>query len=227
MLRIAKRELAIETVGFNTNGMLRKKLMPIVEEKLIDKLVIGVDYPDGVVSKDSTVGLPSSVILETILMAQDLGQDVSIAYVFCGDYLRLEHLAAWCLENQVTLKILQVTNSCIENELDGKFTTMVENIILRFSLKRGFLPNVGDYYGISEGIPRIFFFHSHCRLRECEFCASIHMRVTADGYIKTCIQENVQFPLLTGNFDESVANAISNVGHAPETRSGKSERIGE
>jgi cyclic pyranopterin phosphate synthase len=225
MLRIAKKELAIETVGFNTNGMLRKKLLCMVEEKLIDKLVFGVDYSDGAVSKDSNVGMPSSEILETILMAQSLGQDVTIACVYVEDYAKLERVAAWCLEHQVTLKILQVTDNRIESRLDREFIEMMENILSRFSLERGFLPNVEDYYGSSEGIPRIFFFHSHCRLRECHLCAAIHMRVTADGYIKTCIQEDVQFPLLTGSFNNSVASAISNLGHAPETRCSKDEPL--
>ncbi len=44
------------------------------------------------------------------------------------------------------------------------------------------------------------------------------MRVTADGYIKTCIKEDVQFPLLTGYFDESLLKAIGNVGCSPSTR---------
>jgi cyclic pyranopterin phosphate synthase len=220
MLRIAKNEVRIETVGFNTNGTLRSTLLRIVREKLVDKLVIGLDYQDADVSKDSPIGLPSRVVLETIVLAKALGQDVAIACVFDGNYAVVEDLAAWCLEHEVTLKILQVTNNNIEIMLSHDFVTMTERLMIRFALDRHFLGEVGDYYGVARGGTRIFFFHSHCRLRDCGNCGAIHMRVTSDGFIKTCIQEDLQFPLLGGEFDRNLLRAIANVGHAPETRNG-------
>lgn len=218
MLRIAKDEARIATVGFNSNGTMRNKLLRIVRENLVDKLVIGLDYQDAKVSKQSQVGLPSSVVLETIVMAKALGQDVAIACVFDGNYRVVEDLVSWCLGHEVTLKILQVINNDIETSLDRGFAIMTERLMEEFALDQHFLGDVGDYYGVGQGGTRIFFFHSHCRLRECDKCGTIHMRVTSDGCIKTCIQEDLQFPLLGGNFDRSLMSAIANVGYAPETR---------
>src|SRR5208282_4177297 len=88
MLRMLKRELAMPTVGFNTNGALIKRLLPIVSEKLIDDLVVGLDYVDGDVSKDSPVGSSSASIIAHILQIKELGQNVSIACVYDGNYER-------------------------------------------------------------------------------------------------------------------------------------------
>lgn len=30
-------------------------------------------------------------------------------------------------------------------------------------------------------------FHSHCRIRECDVCKQIHLRITADGKMKQCM----------------------------------------
>lgn len=221
MLRIAKNEPGIHTVGFNTNGILRNVLLSIVRQKLVDKLVVGLDYQDADISKQSPIGVPSKVVLKTIMMAKELGQDVAIACVFDGNYSAVERLAAWCVEHQVMLKILQLTNGNIDASLDQEFATMTQRVMARFALEQHFVEDVGDYYGVDRGGATICFFHSHCRRRECGRCGRIHMRVTSDGFIKTCIQEDLGFPLLSGEFDKSLLRAIGNVGHAPEARAGR------
>ena len=219
MLRMLKRELAIPTVGFNTNGALIKRLLPIVAEKLIDDLVIGLDYIDGDVSKDSPVGSSSASITTHILQFKELGQNVSVACVYDGNYERLERLAGWSLDHEVPLKILQATDSSVETKISKDFISMAERIIERFSLELGIIAAFSEYYGLEGGVPKIYFFHSHCRVRECVICGKIHIRVTSDGCVKSCIQEDLQFPLLTGHFDESMLKVIQNLGCPPETRS--------
>lgn len=218
MLQMLKRDLAIPTVGFNTNGILMQTLLPIITEKLIDDLVIGVDYVDGRVSKDSVAGASSERILGNIAQLKKLGQKVSIACVYDGDYPRLKRLAAWCLDHDVVLKILEKTDDRIVARVSDDFVSMVKRIIDRFSLELGIIATFSEYYGLRNGVPKIYFFHSHCRVRECAICGRIHVRVTADGHIKSCIQEDVKFPLLTGHFDESMLRVIANLGCPPETR---------
>lgn len=218
MLRMLKRELAIPTVGFNTNGTLINRLLPLASEQLIDDLVIGVDYVDGGVSKDSTVGMSSERLLANIVQLKELGQRVSIACVYDGDYDRLESFAAWCLEHDLVLKILEVTDHTIQAKVSENFISMARRIIDRFSLQVGIIVTFSEYYGSKDGQPRIYFFHSHCKVRECSICGRIHVRVTADGCVKSCIQEDLQFPLLTGHFDESMLKVIANLGRPPETR---------
>lgn len=220
MLRIAKIEKQVPVVGLNTNAINRRALLAIARDGLVDDLTVGVDYQDGLVSKRSPVGIASQVILETIEMAKELGQRVTIACVFDGDVAALERMTEWCVTHTVTLKILQVTDNRIEKDIDHEFTSTADRIIARFALRRQFLATVGDYCGIAANGTRVNFFHSHCRTRECDRCGHIHMRVTARGGIKTCIQETLEFPLLSGEFDKNIQKAIANVGLCPEARHG-------
>lgn len=218
MLRMLKHQLAIPTVGFNTNGMLLRPLLAIVADKLIDDLVIGLDYVDQKISKDSIIGFSSERILSHILQLQTLGQNISIACVYDGNYDHFERLAGWCLEHDIVLKILEISDQRISDTVNPDFMAMARRIIERFELKVGIIATFSEYYGHHAGRPRIYFFHSHCNVRECGVCGRIHIRVTADGHIKSCIQEDTQFPLLTGHFDESMLKVIANLGQPPELR---------
>jgi len=215
MLTFLKRELGIPTVGFNTNAVLMDRLLPLVSDGLLDDLVIGVDYLDGAVSKDSPSGLSSETILHNILLLKDVGQKVSIACVYDGNYESVERLATWCLEHEVVLKILQLTDARIETEIDPDFISMAKRIVDRFGLKVGIIATFAEYYAMVNGMPAIYFFQSHCRLRECVICGKIHIRVTAAGFIKSCIQGGVEYPLLTGHFDDSMLKVIAHLGCAP------------
>ncbi len=216
MLRLLKKELAIPTVGFNTNGILLDKLIPIVTDRLIDDLVIGVDYADGKISKDSKNGLSSELILEHILTLKKLGQKVSIACVYDGDYSRLEKLAFWCIENEIILKILEICDNSIHSKISDEFISMTKKLLDRFSMKLGLIVNLAEYYGLINDKPKIYFFQSHCRLRECKICAKIHLRVTTDGFIKSCILNDIRYPLLYNSFDDSMLKIISNLGNPPQ-----------
>ena len=216
MLRMLKKELKIPFVGFNTTGILLDRLLPIVADRLLDSIVVGIDYVDGEVSKDSSVGLSSKTILENILKLKKLDQDVSIACVYDGDCARLEKLADWCLRHNVILKILEVSDKTINTKISEEFTSMIKHILDRFDMQLGEIKTYSEYYGLIDNKPRIYFFHSHCRLRECDICARIHLRVTSDGYIKSCILHDVKYPLLSDNFDDNMLKVIHNLGRTPE-----------
>ena len=218
MLVMLKKEFALPYVGFNTNGILINRLIPIAEERLLDSVVIGVDYVDGEVSKNSPIGLSSKVILENILLLKQLGQDASIAYVYDGDIARLEQLVDWCINHNVILKILEVSDSEIHSKISEDFILMIKSIINRFKMQLGMIVTLSEYYGVIDGKPKVYFFHSHCRLRECAICARIHLRVTSDGFIKSCILNDVKYPLLNNDdeFDESMRKVIHNLGTPPE-----------
>lgn len=219
MLRLAKEEIRIPFVGLNTNGVLRERLRRIVCARVVDSIVVGLDYLDGRVSKRSAVGQPPSGVLEEVLFAKEVGQDLAIACVFDGDVVRVEALAGWCLRHGIELKILEVSERGVATGSGEAFVRMTEAVMARYALKREWRADVGDYCGVGPEGTRVCFYHSHCRRRECARCGAIHMRVTASGYLKTCIQEELEFPLLGGAFADSLGRALRNVGRAPETRS--------
>jgi molybdenum cofactor biosynthesis enzyme MoaA len=218
MLELLKCDLKLPTVGLNSNGIIMRKLEPIARNRLVDSLVIGLDYVDGSVSKDSTCGVRSEEILTNILKLQGLGQDVSIACVYDGDYDRIVLLIDWCIKHGIVLKILEKSDNGTAASISPAFLEMTRKAISDFSLELGEIETLSEYYGAISGDPKVYFFHSHCRLRECIICGKIHLRVTADCRIKSCIQEDISFPLVTDEFTKSLARVISNVGYPPETR---------
>lgn len=216
MISLLKKDFSIPFVGLNTNGMLIDRLIPMVSEELLDSVVIGLDHADGDISKASPTGVPSRRILENILKLKHLGQDVAIACVYDGNCTRLEKLVDWCIQHDVILKILEVSDNERRTEISDEFTSMIRHIIKHFNMQIGMIATFSEYYGLIGQKPKVYFFHSHCRLRECAICARIHMRVTSEGYIKTCILNDIKYPLLTGDFDENILKAIHNLGHPPE-----------
>lgn len=41
--------------------------------------------------------------------------------------------------------------------------------------------------GLKNGKKVVTFFHSHCRIRECDVCKQIHLRITANEKMKQCM----------------------------------------
>lgn len=44
-----------------------------------------------------------------------------------------------------------------------------------------------QYIIMIQKIKLVTYFHSHCRIRECDICKQIHLRITADGKMKQCM----------------------------------------
>ncbi|GHV08666.1 cyclic pyranopterin phosphate synthase [Spirochaetia bacterium] len=217
MVRMLKRDLSIPHVGLNTNGIFFDRLLPIVSDGLLDDIVVGVDYAENPISKKSQFGVSSKEILNNVLKLKKLIQNVSIACVYDGNKERLANLVNWSLQHEVVLKILEVSDDKIYSGISQKFISMIEYILERFSLKLGMIDTLSEYFGMIANEPNVFFFHSHCRLRECDICALIHIRVTSRGRIKSCILNKIEYPLLPpGDFDNSISKVIHDIGHTPE-----------
>ena len=134
-----------------------------------------------------------------------------------ANYERAERLAAWCIDHEIVLKLLQASDATVQTAIGPEFVSMARRMIDRFSLTLGVIATFSEYYGMVRGVPLIYFFHSHCRVRECEICSKIHIRVTADGFIKACILNDVKYPLLTGRFDECMLKVMCHSGRPPDT----------
>lgn len=56
----------------------------------------------------------------------------------------------------------------------------------------------------------ITFFHSHCRVGECDICKKIHLRVTSTGKLKQCMytdEDDIDFK--NGNIYNNIAKYLS------------------
>ena len=72
-------------IGINTNCIEIKKLIFMIKNNWINRVIVGLDYFEGKISKNSPVGVSSKQILENILKIKKLGCDVSISSVYNDD----------------------------------------------------------------------------------------------------------------------------------------------
>lgn len=219
MIRMLKSELKIRDVGINTNGMMltSQRLHKLSDTKL-DVIVVGIDYFNSSISKDSPHGKSSEKILKQVLMAKAMGFNVQIASVYSNsDPLNIIQLAEWCNHNNILFKVLEISGNEIAEQTSEGFLQLVELLRVTFGLRMGKTISLNEMYGVHKNGNKILFFHSHCRIRECHECSQMHMRVTTSGKAKPCIlRTDTEFELVTGDTDYSMRRAIHNLGNPPE-----------
>ncbi len=219
MIRMLKSELHVRDVGVNTNGV---RLIPSINDELLaagtDIVVVGLDYFDAKVSKNSPMGKSSKQVLEHVLAAKRIGLNVQIATVYSDpDPANIIKMAEWCRDNGVLLKVLETSDGIVANSTSEDFLRLIQIMQERFRLSMGTTVAFNEIYGIHGNGSRILFFHSHCRVRECHACSLMHMRVTSRGYAKPCIlRTDTEFSLVSGNADLAMRQAIHNLGNPPE-----------
>jgi len=219
MINMLKFELEVKNVGINTNGMM---LVPSRNQKLInaglDVAVVGLDYFNSEVSKDSPSGKSSEKILKQLLVAKEMGLNIQVAAVYSNsDPLNIIRLAEWCNHNDILLKVLEVSDNKIASSTSTEFLQLVKLMKMTFGLRMGKTVSLNETYGIHDSGNKILFFHSHCRIRECHECSQMHMRVTTKGNAKPCIlRTDTEYSLVSGDVDYAMRRAIHNLGNSPE-----------
>lgn len=195
-------------VGINTNCVEFEKLLYMVSEGWIDRVIVGLDYYDGPVSKQSPIGKSSKEILNNILTLKEANCDVSISTVYNNDYNNIYNLVNWCQTNLIRLKIIEIIKNEIHESSDKNYIKMRDNIIkdFKFDVKIDELEEYNCYKGDKKIVS---FFPSLCRLRRCDLCKKIHLRITSNGYIKQCIHYSDGDKYILGNdCRENIINEI-------------------
>ena len=116
-------------VGINTNIIEIDKLMYMIEKGWIYRVVVGLDYFDAPISKQSPVGISSKQALENILRVKESGVNVTISTVYNGDYDNLSKLVNWSHENGIRIKILEEVKNEIAETTDVEYLKMKEKIL--------------------------------------------------------------------------------------------------
>lgn len=197
-------------VGINTNIIEIEKLMYMIEKGWIYRVVVGIDYFDGKISKQSPVGISSKQALANVLRVKNSGVNVTISTVFNGDYENLYNLVNWCKENQIRIKILEEVDSEVAIAPKAEYLIMKDRIYRDFGLTPMFDEKFKEWHGVDKnGFTAVTFFHSHCRIRECDVCKKMHLRVTSCGGLKQCIQSNeADIDYRQGNIRENIIKAL-------------------
>ncbi len=215
IVRMLHDELGISNIGINTNGLEIEKLYELCETEYLKQVVIGLDYFDSEISKDSPIGISSSKIRDGILKIRDRGRNIQIATVYNGNFEDIFRLVEWCLENQVLLKVIEKSDYWTTEYDPSTFDVIISTIRKRYLLNIGLTADLKEYYLFNDK-SKILFFQSHCNRNECQLCKNMHMRITCFGEAKACINRaDTTFPLLSGDFNKNFKRAIANLGNPP------------
>lgn len=195
-------------VGINTNCIQVKKLEEMVKKGWIKRIVVGLDYFDNLISKDSPIGISSKIILENIIKLRNLGCDISISTVYVKDKKNKLDMIRWAIKNEIRIKVLEVVKNEKEKKTSEDFIQLQKEVQKTFGLELK-KDEYKEVTGYLNGKKVITFFHSHCRIRECDICKQIHLRITASGKMKQCMYtEEDDIDVKAKDFREKLAQYI-------------------
>lgn len=167
-------------IGINTNCIEIEKLIYMIKHKWINRVIVGLDYFDKDISKNSPVGVSSKQILDNILKIKSFGCDVSISSVYNDDLENKIKMLEWGIEHEVRIKILEIVNYKKEKNTSKEFLKMEKILQNKFKLSYK-KDSYNEISGYIDNRKVVTFFHSHCKIRECDICKKIHLRITANG----------------------------------------------
>lgn len=196
-------------VGINTNCIEIEKIKEIVKNGWCSRVVVGLDFFDSPVSKKSPVGVSSQEILSNIIELKNLGCDVSISKVYVNDEINTMRLVEWSINNSIRIKIIEVIKNERFNATSEEFIKIRNKIIKEYNMeiKKDQFNEVSGYINNNRVIT---FFHSHCRVGECDICKKIHLRVTSTGKLKQCMYtelDDIDFKI--GNVHDNIEKYLA------------------
>lgn len=192
-------------VGINTNTIEIEKLLYMINKGWIYRVVVGIDYYNNRISKQSPIGISSSEVLNNIKRIKAAGCRVDVSSVYDGNYDNIYNLTKWCIENKIRIKILEPVVDEIAEQPDFNYIKMMDNLLTDFHLEKKLDPLYNEVQGVINDECAVTFFHSHCRLRECDLCKKMHLRVTAEGKLKTCLHYDDE------DIDYRIGNVYDNI----------------
>lgn len=174
-------------IGLNTNGILIDKILNLISKNYLDRIVVGLDYFDGKISKNSPVGVSSKQILDNIIKIKNENVRVEIAKTYNNDLENTIKLTEWAIDNKIPIKIVEIVDDKVFDKSTDEYIDMQSKLVDTFKLELRKNELLNEYYGYINGEKVVSFFQSHCRLRECKYCKNLHMRVTSNQKFKPCL----------------------------------------
>lgn len=204
-------------IGINTNGILIDKLCMLIDNKLVDRVVVGIDYFNKPISKNSTIGKNSIQILNNILKLKKYGINLSISTVYDGNYNNIKNMTQWAIENGIRIKILEIVDNEISTKSTDEYIDMQKRLIKDFKLTIAVNNIFNEKEGYINGKRVISFFHSHCRLRECEYCKNMHLRVMSNSKFKPCLlNSETEIAFSNKNIEKQLVKSLGKLGIPPK-----------
>ena len=196
-------------VGINTNCVKFDDLLSLCKENYINRVVVGIDYFDQPISKNSPIGLSSSIILNRVKELKKYVNDISIDIVYSNNKDDILNLIDWGIKNHVRVKVIEIEENKMADSPTDDYLKICQEIIKKFQL----IPIIDDneeINGYKNNEKVVSFFHSLCRIRRCDICKKIQLRIDCKGIAKPCIFYNNQdVDLLEDNFDYNMKKVLS------------------
>lgn len=197
-------------LGVNTNGMDISKILPLAQCGYIDRIVVGLDYFNGNVSKNSPVGVSSQTVLNNILTLQQYCPDICIATVYSDNFSDIDSLTNFCLNNGIRFKIIEVVDKEITNKTSEKYLNLKNYIAKKYNLE---LRTSDEYHaqdqGFKDGKRVVSFYNSLHKLHDCKHCNKVNLRISSKGEFSNCLmggKKSVDFRV--GNPQQNIENAL-------------------
>ena len=195
-------------VGINTNAINKDIIIKLLDNNLLDRIVVGLDYFDGVISKNSPVGISSELIKQNILEFKKSGVNVSVSKVYNNDYENTLKMIQWCIENGIRIKIIEENNTKKGNDSTPEYIEM-KNKVVQNTIMDYRYDSFNELQGYIGNENLISFFPSLCRTNNCKLCKQIHLRVTSDCVARTCVFNSSGENLKTGNITKKLVKCIN------------------
>ena len=196
-------------LGINTNLIKVDVMREILENNLVDKVVIGIDYFDSKISKKSPIGESSETIKNNILSIRKYPVVFSLDMVFGDNKKDIEKMFDFCLSNQIEIKILEdITNK--SKSYHNDFLKFMRYIVDKYDIKLETSEEDFDQFrGYKNGIRVASFFNSLCYEGKCDLCRKMHLRVSAGGVLHWCaLNETDGVNFKEGNVRENILKIL-------------------
>jgi cyclic pyranopterin phosphate synthase len=197
------------SVEMNTNGIEIEKLLRMIKKGWLKKVVIGMDYFDKEISKNSPVGKSSATIKNNILEIKKTGCEVRIATVYNDDDENTENIVRWAVDNDIGVRVLEIVREETDEEYSKRYMNLQKKIAADIELDWHIDSVMEELNGAKDGKVLVKFYHSLCRLGLCNICKKVPFRITSSGIARPCIlTSSTDVDLFDGNIRENITKVM-------------------
>ena len=197
------------SVEMNTNGIEIEKLFRMIKKGWLKKVVIGMDYFDKEVSKNSPVGKSSAIIKNNILEIKKMGCEVRIATVYNDDDENTENIVQWAIDNDIGVRVLEIVKEETDEEYSKRYMNLQEKIATDIELDWHIDSVMEELNGAKNGKVLVKFYHSLCRLGLCSICKKVPFRITSGGIARPCIlTSSTDVDLFDGDIHQNIIKVM-------------------
>lgn len=196
-------------ISVNTNCVKYDDLLYLSKQGYINRIVVGLDYFDGTISKNSSIGISSKIIRNRIIELKKFVDNISVDIVYSNNKEDIFELIKWGILNKIRIKVIEIEENIIGNKPTEEYIDLMNEIIKTFHFDTK-LDNNEEVNCFNNDFLIVSFFHSLCRLRRCDICKRIQLRINSNGTAKPCIFYNNQdIDLLKGDVSENIQKVLN------------------